>query len=293
MCENYAYNESNNYYGSLGKQQPGEFSSGNHAQIQGIINPSVLMNNVVSNLFEDANALGYTITEYTNNEIEQISTKNSNCRLIAVVTGLDSDLNECDYHFYMQHNDGTWSHKPGFFPISNKVMKTRNQLNSIVGNITPENLYTNSILTNNNIRAYANRGIYEGGCLKFFKITKPAVYYQHDSNMNVTQNDPGDYLETCYQITTGTHSYKINYTYDDDVFYFVPSQSRQYTIRTVAATGEDLDAELYDNSNNSPMVTDASSYDVNITYYLNAGSMYYIDIYSDTGGMKQYSVIIS
>lgn len=106
------------YLGNGGyKQQPGEFAKTDDKD-ETVINivkgdPSASMNNVVANMRLDANRLGYMLNEYvpTTATVAQYGTAG---RLIAVVTGSN------DYHFYMQHNDGTWSHKRGSMAVTNK-----------------------------------------------------------------------------------------------------------------------------------------------------------------------------
>lgn len=62
----------------------------------------------------------------------------SNKRKIALVMGIS------DYHFYMRNDDGTWSHKQGVTPITNKSIDSK------------------VVLTDSNIANYINEGGYTG-----------------------------------------------------------------------------------------------------------------------------------
>ena len=76
-------------------------------------------------------------------------------RLVAVV------FTDEDFHFYMQHSDDTWSHKPG------QTLPTTKSLESDV------------TLTNSNIAACAAEGDYEGGVVGFFYISKSTLDILH------------------------------------------------------------------------------------------------------------------
>lgn len=211
------------------KQQPGEFARTDDKD-EAVINivrnnPSASMSNVVSNMQLDANRLGYMLNEYvpTTATVAQYGTAG---RLIAVVTGSH------DFHFYMQHNDGTWSHKPGSDPVTNK---------SITSNV---------VLTNANIRIRANEGVYANGELKFFVITRPATWdYPHahhcclDWPCSHAQSAlyyldiAGDYFQTASVIASGSKLARIDYAKDHDVYRFVPSTSKTYTITTTCSSG--------------------------------------------------------
>ena len=80
--------------------------------------------------------------------------------MIALVNRTDGE----GYHFYMQHSDGTWSHKPGNLNVTNKA---------IYNNSTGSQLILTDItLTNENIYFYANSGLYQNGNLKFTEKLK-------------------------------------------------------------------------------------------------------------------------
>lgn len=77
----------------------------------------VFLRNTVEFLIKsDLEAMGYS-AQFTNSSAVNLPTTASK-RLIIMVLG--TNINEAgtnDYHFYMQHTDGTWSHKRGNTPV--------------------------------------------------------------------------------------------------------------------------------------------------------------------------------
>lgn len=78
----------------------------------------------------NADGNDWTITRTT-----QTASVPAGYRKIALTIGI-----ERDYHFYMRHSDGTWSHKPG---------KT---------NVTNLSLDTHAVITDSNIATAARKG---------------------------------------------------------------------------------------------------------------------------------------
>lgn len=255
------------------------------------------MDNVIFNMQLDANRLGYTISEYIpiDNEVEQFG---ETSRLIAVVDGVFNNGNSIDYHFYMQHNDGTWSHKPGN------------------GFVTNKSLGSDVVLTNMNICAKANEGKYSNGELHFFIITKDAVIdYAHgpapedfEHSDGRTQIDlyykdlAGELPQTSTNIGIGTTEGRIDFLKDDDVFCFTPTTTREYTFSTLGTLYSDLNCRIYDSSGNLIGTYDDVG-EVYINQWLLSGVKYYFDIYNnnmviaefgeDNGSIVDYSISIS
>lgn len=273
------------------RQQPGEFAStqdkGNTMDLT-TDNALDLMNRVVWNMQLDAARLGYTVTEYTDTA-QTIAQASGNMRIIAVVTGTYLSINgyKADYHFYVQHSDGMWSHKPGNTEVSN-VSSTSERL-----------------LTNENIRQFANEGIYANGPLKFFYITKSSVTdYPHEerccNNWPCTHTQTalqlrevaGDHLQTSKTITTGNISCRIDYCADHDIYCYTPTESRLYTITTTCSSGANLNCKVF--SNNGYLLTyDTYSGQVNISIILYANQNYYFDIYNSSYTITPYTLSIS
>lgn len=104
-CYAYALGFMEHYYMIDSSQQvPGDFSSNIDLRRDLSGNESTMIDNLIYNMQLDADRLQYTITEYIpdGDTVEQFG---ANSRLIAVV--VCSIINMYDYHFYMQHNDGT------------------------------------------------------------------------------------------------------------------------------------------------------------------------------------------
>lgn len=213
--DGYVSYEDNQWY----KQQPGDFAleADEHDVVyfEDIIvnnNPEATWKNVENNMEYDQSLLGFTVTKYapTSGTLAQFG---ESSRLIALATG------NADYHFYVQHSDGTWSHKQGSLNVSNLSISS------------------GRILTNENIMSLANEGEYSGGELKFYLITKNAIVdYAHDHRPGSGQialfykELAGDYLETAVSISTGVNYGRIDFAEDNDCFYISVSSSREYNI---------------------------------------------------------------
>ena len=186
-----------------------------------MINPSPstsenLANCIFYNMSLDANVVGYTVTKYipTSGTIPQYGEAS---RLVAVVTNTDGK----GFHFYMQHSDGTWSHKPG--------------------NENPRNtsFQTNKIITNDNILNTAKEdyqsNTYSLGTLMFFVVTKSSVldYLYTGETMEKTlistTERAGDYAETAISLPNNKTK-KLDFNKDSDFYSFVPSVSKTYAV---------------------------------------------------------------
>ncbi len=271
------------------KQQPGEFAAtvdkSKVKSLYSISDDAELMSRVVNNMKLDADRLGYSITEYIpeSSTVEQFGTNN---RLIALVT------RGTDYHFYVQHSDGNWSHKTGSDPVSNKVIGT-----------------VNLTLTNSNICNHACRGPYLNGQLKFFIITKSTVIDTphgstccHNSNWpcNHSQStlylldQAGDYMQNSKNKVVGTTTGRIDFRNDHDVYCFTPTSTKSYTIKVnyTTGTGTDLDCCVY-NEYGEKIGQSTATGNALMSITLTKGKVYYIDIYNFTGTLTGYQFTIS
>ncbi|QNU67282.1 hypothetical protein EHE19_001680 [Ruminiclostridium herbifermentans] len=265
------------------KQQPGEFRKASDASSVKTLaisnNPTLLMTNVVSNMKLDAKKLGYTLTEYTtsSSSVAQIS---GGKRLIAVVTG------NTDYHFYIQHSNGTWSHKPG------------------IGKVTNLSFSDSVTLTNSNIKQKANQGAYAGGSLKFFTITKDAVAdYPHtgaptsssSESMMLDTDVAGEERITATTLTSSTYSV-CNGVFDGrndiDTFAFTAPSAGTYNITTTSTT--DIDGYVYssDDSSTTPLASDAAAGQINMTVSLTQGQTVYIKIFDYNNTITSYTLYV-
>jgi len=280
-CYGYAFRHI--VYG--GMQEPGDFASlEDKASVISSIrsdNADESLNKIIFNMELDAKRLGYSLTEYvpTNNKIEQFG---SNSRLIAVITPTDGD-----FHFYMQHNDGTWSHKPGIKPITDKAFSSTDS-NPIY-------------LNNDNINYYIADGKYNRGSWKFFIITRDAVYdYPHDSLLFASselielyyKDMAGDNMFTASNISIGTKEACFDFYYDVDFFVLNSSTTRVYTITTTCDADYDIECEIYD-YNGELIVSNTTVGQVNARFSVYAGKNYFIKLYNHDNLPGEYTITLS
>lgn len=294
-CYAYALGIMEHYYlYNDAQQDPGEFASDISLRKPLSGDENTLMNNLLFNMNLDAERLGYDITEYIPNG-ESVEQFGSNSRLIAVVLCSYDD----DYHFYLQHNDGTWSHKRGIREVTNLRINCINN-----PNLTPE------YLNNKNIKQYAGEGKYSSSSLKFLIITKDAVSdYPHDKSNSPRQNIfyltdmAGDNMFTSSGLSIGEQEACID-TYNDVDFYaFNPTITRNYTIQTTSfktsdngaisdIDADDLDCEIYDKNGNL-VYTDKNTGQINKVFVLNSGQNYFIKIYNHSKNPCNYTLTLS
>ena len=241
--------------------------------------------NILDQLLKaDASTLGYTVTEYTGTTIPDAQNY-SDRRLIAVVvdeepyyfydetTGMIFPYTIVDYHFYMQHSDNTWSHKPGTTAPQRTCIDNHTQL------------------TNDNIREHACEGIYDNGELRFYYITKDAVCdYRHlDGTSSVlksttinNQDTAGNYIFAAQDIGTLPEDYingNIDYVGDIDYYVFEAENSGTRTITISSFNQLGLYVKIHDQNGNvitSLLSTGGSS---NLTVNLTASQKYYLSFY--------------
>ncbi len=194
----------------------------------------------------DAATLGYTVTEY---DVQTLGIPDShsacNRRLIAMA------VSDIDYHFYIQHSDDTWSHKGGSAQPSDRCIDH------------------DHTLTNANIYQHACEGIYTGGIVKFFYITKDAVIdYGHlrgtyvptdtsTSDCKRTSISPadraGNHINMAKELGVIPKTFsnaKIDYIDDVDYYSFVPPTTGTYVITVTMDNSLPVTVELYDLSGN-------------------------------------------
>lgn len=265
------------------KQQPGEFAAtadkGNTVNNMGST-PADSHRRIVANMRLDASRFGYTMANYI--PYSGIIPQYGNIsRMIALVVG------NTDYHFYMQHSDGTWSHKPGSSQITNR------------------SLSTNVVLTNDNIVACAAEGIYQGGYLSFFVITKTAVIDQphgarcclswpcsHTQSALYHRDKAGDYLQTSLVVGTGVNICRFDFSNDHDVFCFIPSATGSYTATSIIMTSGDIDCDVYDEYGNL-LASDYQIGELSLTLTLTKNKAYYFDVHNYTSATGTYKFFIN
>ncbi len=259
----------NNHTGFI--LEPGSFS-----HVQAPYNGN--LNDYYNNCKSDLETLGYSVSEYIsyNSTVAQYGSEN---RLIAVVDRPGT------YHFYMQHNDGTWSHKLGINDVINtsEISHYGNGGNNI-------------IITNENIKSQATE--YGENYIRFMVITKTAGASSHTEPppypCEITENafdeeentDVGEFFETSKKLYRDTVNDKyvdydmIDSPRDVDVYYFDNFLSKNYTVKIDRiGTNGDVDCALY--AGNGTLISSYNSTgNVYFTYSFSGGNQYYLMIYN-------------
>ena len=278
------------------KQQPGEFAYLSYLpslKPLSATSSEVYLDNIEYNMKLDANRLGYTVTEYVPDN-ETVAQFGSNSRLIAVVVGV---YPWCPYHFYMQHSDGSWSHKKGENEVTNMVYIDNNS----------EPIYLN----NQNIIEYASDNKYITGTIRFFEITRDAIAdYSHGIYDSIYEEADlyytdmaGDNIFTSSGLSIGEQEACIDTYNDVDFFVFKPTTTRNYILKTTSfkkgSNGDisdidaaDLDCEIYD-KNGCLVYTDKNLGQINKTFVLNSGQNYFIKIYNCNKNPCNYTITLS
>lgn len=272
------------YYDVLdgGKQQPGLFASDADKDLiknlYAFNDSAELMNRIVYNMHLDASNIGYSLTEYTT-EDDTVEQFGSDSRLIAVVASSNDR-----YHFYTQHNDGTWSHKTGDFAARNTAFSSTDS----------EPIY----LDNRNIKQYVYDS-YSGGICKFFIITKDAVYdYSHGKSNSPTQNVfyfsdlAGDNMFTASSISIGTTEACFDTINDVDFFVISSDTTKLCTITTTCESNYDIECEIY-NYNGELVVSHTVIGQVNTKLPVYAGKNCFIKLYNYDNLAGEYTITIS
>lgn len=278
------------------KQQPGDFAYSSKFNLikDSSIYPDVYLDNMEFNLKLDAARLGYSVTEYVpnGNTVEQFG---ANSRLIAVTVRC---YNPFSYHFYMQHNDGTWSHKKGENEVTDKVYLRNDPIPKY--------------LNNQNIIEYAESNTYLSGHVRFFEITRPAISdYSHGKvdiqggiQAEIYYKDmAGENMFTSSNIVIGEQEACIDKHNDVDFYVFNPTITRNYTIQTTSfktsdngaisdIDADDLDCEIYDKNGNL-VYTDKNTGQINKVFVLNSGQNYFIKIYNHSKNPCNYTLTLS
>lgn len=272
------------------KQQPGEFTNDGETFLawkqaySDTVNSgdiSEYMDFIKAGILSDFATLASCYdSEWTIQTTTANATVPSGYRKIALVGGLtwNGYSYDADYHFYMRHSDGTWSHKPG--PAA--IRKT--------------SFDSNVVITDSNISSVATEGGYYAGPY-FYLIKKSAVLdyphqYGHNNNSLKTQTSftdiAGDTLEKNINLYSDYLSGKIDYPIDSDCFRFTSNSSGTYYFSAEATNSNcDLDIRVY-NSQGVQIASDLSVGDPFVTTTLQANTVYYIKLYDSEENSSDY-----
>lgn len=253
------------------EQQPGEFFY-NDEEYQDLIQSywwaftywDNLYYFVKDRVFEDYGTLNWwEPTEFDISETTRTASVPSGYRKIAM--SICQAEEDSDYHFYLRHSDGTWSHKQGWWPITNE---------SIDSEVT---------ITDSNIQTTVAEGGYDDGTRYFLTDKSAVVDFPHNLGQNPTdlwttanfRDKAGDSLSKSYTIENSWNS-RFDYPGDKDYFKYVPTESGWYRIGTDRGAGWDIDGALFD-SDGDTIYSDYSTSNFDYWYnYLYADTTYYI-----------------
>ncbi|HEY0721185.1 MAG TPA: hypothetical protein VGE50_08020 [Gammaproteobacteria bacterium] len=109
-----------------------------------------------------------------------------------------------------------------------------------------------------------------------------------------SESEPNNGAAEADAISTGTVTGSADSTLDsDDIFIFTPQSSGYYALALGGFTG-DLDLYLYDGNGYEVASSTNFSGSESLTYYLQAGMSYYVDVYAySTSGASSYTLTLT
>lgn len=272
------------------KQQPGEFARDNETYLSllldmedAIYGSSVtstsLLDFMEDKIFDDFDSLNtYSGAEWSITSTTRTSTVPAGYRKIALTVGIGHD-----YHFYLRHSDGTWSHKPGD------------------GAVTNLSFDTGVAITDNNIATAVAEGGYDDG-VRYYLIGKSAIVdYPHNAvdsydtlyTTTAFRDCAGD---TITKATTISGTYKLarfDYANDIDYYEFSPTVSGTYTFTTsLSSSTYDVDMVIY-NEAGDVLASDYAVGNPSITLALTANTRYYIRVRDAKSSVVTYTLYYS
>ncbi|MDR0492722.1 MAG: hypothetical protein LBH74_03675 [Nitrososphaerota archaeon] len=262
------------------KQQPGEFDRNTEPYsdlMQSYEYAMTYWNNlyyfVADRMFEDFYTLDGYEDEFDLVETTRTASVPAGQRKIAL--SIRQDGYNSDYHFYLRHSDGTWSHKPGSTAITDYSFSGVKITDSNIATVSQENGYddgTRYFLTDKSV-----------------VVDFPQDYGQYSYTLYATvsfREKAGDSITKSFTIGNSWTS-RFDYNRDKDFYKFTPSSSGTYKISTDRGAGYDIDGAVFD-SNGNVLVSDYSSNNADFSIYLNAGSTYYAFMDDYNGNTGEY-----
>ena len=204
-------------------------------------------------------------------------------RKIAIALKRASNRENCDFHFYTRHNDGTWSHKRG------SGVRTNKSIDSHV------------VITDNNISSVISEGNYDDG-VRYFLIGKSFIVdYAHGDGQTLDmlyspksfKDHAGDVIYKSEQNGAAVYkSCRFDYRGDVDFYEIIPNVSKNYYIMTSQNSSYSTDIILYDHVGNE-LKKSVGTGNAQVNYYLVAGTRYYVKINEDNNCMTDYVLIVN
>lgn len=264
--------------GGAYKQQPGEFAADGVAYSVNIQNlgaklldttadPEETLDYIEGLMYADFAALSSTGSEWTLTRTTSTATVPAGYRKIALTIGQGHD-----YHFYVRHSDGSWSHKQGAYPITNLSIDT------------------GTAITDANIATIVQEGVYDDG-VRYYLINKPLIAdYPHRNGHGealqthtVFSDRAGDTIEKSTTISGSVQLGRFDYPTDKDYYAFTPTTSGTYSLTVLItdayATDFDVDMMVY-NAYENLLVSDLKAGKPVISMYMTAGVRYFVCIWN-------------
>lgn len=245
-----------------------------------------VINYVEGALFNDFNKLNDLYgSEWTIEPSSLGATVPTGYRKIALVVRVNPvDAENNDYHFYMRHSDGTWSHKQGAWAPTNHSISS--------------DPASPVILTDNNINSMAQGSGYDDG-IRYYLIGKPPIAdYAHEyghvycNNTNTFFNDgTGETIQKSHSFSpSGEDSWEamIDYEDDKDFYQFTPAVSGTYSFSVGMESGDGYMHMAVINQFGVTLKSEVNYASPTITIYLNANTTYYIKVKEDEDHIGRY-----
>lgn len=219
-------------------------------------------------LRKDIEAMGYSVT-FTSAAAVKAPTTASR-RLVIMVAGADAGP---DYHFYLQHTDGSWSHKRG-----NTAATTQCICKEV------DSLDSDSIIEH----------VQDGGYddyITYFYVTKPAIFDFGNANgylstLTKTETEyvdlAGDVLENAQKIVVPESVQgRFDYAGDVDTYVFNATSTRyQINLQKINSTEDDYSITVLLRDENGSMVNVSTiSGDSSVFFPTIDPGVYYLSVY--------------
>ncbi len=260
------------------RQIPGEFANNGVTysslmqSYNSITNANNFITAVQSNMFADFSSLNSIWgSEWTIISTTASASVPTGYRKIALVVGAFEYGGQLfyDFHFYMRHSNGYWSHKPGETDITNMSKGNSPQL-----------------ITDSNIASVVQNGGYNAVTPRYYLIKKSAIVdYPHRNGHSLSSTSTSFSITDCAGSSpkkstaiNGSSTGRFDYSSDEDCFSFTPSTSGTYKIRVGEKAAFDSDLYIYDSSGVLLISDTNTTGDGDISISLTASTKYYIKV---------------
>lgn len=293
-CYGYAlhvYASTTDLYASY-KQQPGEFANDGSTYTADVNvfelnlqnpeqDPEDILDFIESRMFADFAALSATGSGWTISRTTATATVPSGYRKIALTLRRKEGDTRGDYHFYVRHSDGYWSHKQGATDVTNLSISSK------------------VAITDTNITTVALEGGYDDG-IRYYMISKPLIVdFPHSygregalATQPLFEDRSGDVIEKSTTLSGSVQFGKFDYPGDLDYYCFTPTATGTYSLTVLItdsyATGFDVNMMVY-NTYGNLLISDSDAGKPVISMYMTAGTRYFVRIWDSGETTYPYS----